>query len=416
MTIIDELLWRGLVKDATDLDAIQEMTRSPMTVYAGFDPTADSLHVGHLVPLLLLRRFQLFGHHSIALAGGATGMIGDPRPTTERQLLTADQVAHNVECIKQQLSMFLDFDGQNAAILVNNYDWTKPLSLIDFLRDYGKHFNLNYMLAKETIASRLATGISYTEFSYMILQSMDYLHLFNTYGCQLQIGGSDQWGNVTAGVELIRKVSGANSGAQAMTVPLITKADGTKFGKSEGGAIWLDPSRTSPYEFYQFWINTQDADVEKYLNIFTFLSQNEIQAIVQHHMEAPHLRVGQKTLAKEVTTLVHGEHRFLQAQRISEVLFSGDIASLSLEEIDMCFKDVKSEQTSEDMLLVDALILVGAAKSKREAREFIQGGSVLVNGEKVTDVESMVAKEHAFEQKATVIRRGKKLYFILRHA
>lgn len=415
MTIIQELLWRGLVKDTTDLEAIQEMTHQPITLYAGFDPTGDSLHVGHLVPLLLLRRFQLAGHHSIALAGGATGMIGDPRPTTERQLLTADQVKHNVECIKKQLSMFLDFEGVNPAKLVNNYDWTQNLSLIDFLRDYGKHFNLNYMLAKDTISSRLATGISYTEFSYMILQSMDYLHLFKEFGCKLQIGGSDQWGNVTAGVELIRKAEGANTGVQAMTVPLITKSDGTKFGKSEGGAIWLDPTRTSPYEFYQFWINTQDADVEKYLKIFTFLSQEDITTIVKEHLEAPHLRLGQRTLAKELTTLVHGEDRFLQAKKISEVLFSGDISSLTLEEIDMCFKDVKSEQTTEDILLIDVLILTGAAKSKREAREFISGGSVMVNGQKITDVEFLVTKENAFEQKATVLRRGKKLYFILRH-
>lgn len=416
MELLEELKWRGLVKDITSEEGLSKLLENPLTLYVGFDPTGDSLHVGHLVPLLMLRRFQLRGHHAIALAGGGTGMIGDPGGRkSERQLLSADQIAHNVECIKKQLSGFLDFEGNNPAKLLNNYDWLSKINLIDFLRDYGKNFSVNYMLAKDVVASRLEVGISYTEFSYMILQSIDFLTLKKEHNCCLQLGGSDQWGNLTAGCDMIKKIMGSDTQIEAMTLPLITKSDGTKFGKSEGHAIWLDPNKTSPYEFYQFWINVKDEEVGGYLKVFTFLTKEEIENILTKHQEAPHLRLAQKTLASEMTTIVHGKEASEEAINITKVLFSGEIQNLTIEQVKACFSGVVSVDTAEDLNILDALVNVKAASSKREAREFVNNGSILINGEKIQDLEFVVSKNNAFGNEATVIRRGKKNYYVIKH-
>ena len=416
MNLLEDLKWRGLVKDITNEENILELLKKPTTLYCGFDPTGDSLHVGHLVPLLLLRRFQLAGHHSIALAGGATGMVGDPSGrNSERPMLDVKEIENNVEAIKKQLSSFLDFNGKNPAKLMNNYDWFKDINILDFLRTYGKKFSVNYMLAKDVVASRLETGISFTEFSYMILQAIDFLTLKREYQCSLQIGGSDQWGNLTAGCDLVRKVLGTDSKVEAMTLPLITKSDGTKFGKSAGKAIWLDPKRTSPYDFYQFWINVADDEVGGYLKVFTFLSKEEILSIMEEHLKAPHLRLAQKTLACEMTKIVHDDKALDDAIKISEVLFSGNIKELSLEQVEMCFFGLDSVNVEGDINIVDALITVDAAKSKREAREFINGNSILINGEKVNDLDFVIKKEKAFGNRVTVIRRGKKKYSLINH-
>jgi len=416
MDILEDLKWRGLVKDLTNEENIKELLKEPITLYCGFDPTGDSLHVGHLVPLLLLRRFQLAGHHPIAVAGGATAMIGDPSGrSSERNMQTLEEIQDYLESIKKQLSAFLDFGGNNPAQLLNNYDWLSKINIIDYLRTYGKYFTVNYMLAKDVVASRLETGISFTEFSYMTLQSVDFLTLKRDYNCSLQIGGSDQWGNLTAGCDLIRKVLGNESKVEAMTLPLITKSDGTKFGKSAGNAVWLDPKRTSPYEFYQFWINVSDDEAANYLKVFTFLDKEEILEIMEEHEKAPHLRLAQKLLASEMTKIVHGEMALKDAKMITEVLFTGDIKDLTHEQVEMCFAGLESVEVDDSINIVDALIAVNAAKSKREAREFISGNSIAINGEKVTDVEFMVDKEVAFGNKVTVIRRGKKKYFLLRH-
>jgi len=416
MDILEDLKWRGLVKDLTNEENIKELLKEPITLYCGFDPTGDSLHVGHLVPLLLLRRFQLAGHYPIALAGGATAMIGDPSGrSSERSMQTLEEIQDYLELIKKQLSAFLDFGGNNPAQLLNNYDWLSKINIIDYLRTYGKYFTVNYMLAKDVVASRLETGISFTEFSYMTLQSVDFLTLKRDYNCSLQIGGSDQWGNLTAGCDLIRKVLGNESKVEAMTLPLITKSDGTKFGKSAGNAVWLDPKRTSPYEFYQFWINVSDGEAASYLKVFTFLDKEEILAILEEHEKAPHLRLAQKLLASEMTKIVHGEMAVEDAKMITEVLFTGDIKDLTHEQVEKCFAGLENVEVDESINIVDALIVVNAAKSKREAREFISGNSISINGEKVTDVEFMIDKEVAFGNKVTVIRRGKKKYFLLRH-
>ena len=307
MNFIEELQWRGLVKDCTDKDGLGEQLKNPTTIYCGFDPTADSLHVGHLQQILLLRRYQLQGHQPIALCGGFTGMIGDPRPTTERKLLTHEEVLHNAECIREQLAKFLSFEGSNAAIMENNNNWLGEMNLLAFLRDYGKLFNISYMLQKDTIKKRLDSGISYTEFSYTILQSIDWYNLFKKYNCQIQIGGSDQWGNLTSGMELIRKMEGDNAKVFGITSPLITKSDGSKFGKSEGKNIWLDPTRTNAYEFYQFWLNTPDADIVDYLKRLSFHTPEEIMGYEESLKSAPEKREGQKALAAELTELVHGK-------------------------------------------------------------------------------------------------------------
>jgi tyrosyl-tRNA synthetase len=374
------------------------------------------MHIGHLLPFLTLRRFQNHGHRPIVLVGGATGLIGDPKATEERSLQTIEMVEHNVQALTSQLKSIFDFEGKNGAIMVNNYDWTKSLDVITFLRDYGKHIGINYMLAKDTIATRLETGISFTEFTYTILQGMDFKHLFENHQCRLQIGGSDQWGNITTGLELIRKMMPEGSKAFGMTIPLVTKADGTKFGKTESGAVWLDPEKTTPYEFYQFWINSADADVVKYLKFFTFLSREEIEALEVSVQDEPHLRKAQKALAEEMTRLIHGEAALEQAIKITDALFSGDVKKLSAAEIKQGFKDVPTfEHTSgEEMGLVDLLVTAGISPSKRQAREDVTNGAVSLNGEKVTETDYVLTEKDQIEGQFTIIRRGKKKYHLIK--
>ncbi len=414
MGILQELSWRGLVHQVTDMEGLEKQLANPTTLYVGFDPTADSLHIGSLLPILTLRRFQLAGHHPIALVGGATGLIGDPSgKANERTLNDRETVEQWSQRIREQLERFLDFDNvPNPAVIVNNYDWTHSLDVITFLRDIGKNFSLNYMLAKESVEARLERGISFTEFSYMILQAHDFWNLFKTRGCRLEIGGSDQWGNITAGLELVRKLSGEE--VYGLTMPLVTKADGTKFGKTEGGAIWLDRNKTTPYQFYQFWLNADDRDVIQYLKYFTFLSQDDI-ADLAHKVETnPGAREAQRTLAREVTSLVHGKADADRAEQISKALFSGDIRDLSKEEIAMVFQDVPSTvlAKSAELLLVDLLIQVGACSSKRQAREDIVNGAVSLNGVRCTDVEKVVGVEDRIDGEYVVLRRGKKKYFL----
>lgn len=416
---LKDLQWRGLINDCTDFDALDELVeKGNITLYCGFDPTADSLHIGHLLMILILKRFQLAGHKPLALVGGATGLIGDPSGrSVERPDSNLETVEKWSNSIKGQLSQFLDFNETeaNGAEIVNNYDWTSNVSMLDFLRDVGKYFNVNYILAKDLVCSRLDKGMTFTEFSYTILQGMDFKHLYETKKCVLQIGGSDQWGNITSGLELIRKQLGHEEKAVGLTMPLVTKADGTKFGKTAGGAVWLDRKKTSPYELYQFLINTADEDVVKFLKYFTFLTKEEIEAVEAEFKEAPHLRHGQKVLAREVVTLVHGVEAYEQALKITEALFSGNLAGLTAEEIEVGFKDVPSVELAEDLNLVDALVFAKAASSKRESREFINNNSILINGEKVNNLEFIVSKENAIGSKFTVIRRGKKKYFLIKH-
>ena len=412
MEFIEELKWRGLVKDVTDLDGLVETLKTPTTVYCGFDPTADSLHVGHLQQIILLRRYQNAGHTPIALCGGFTGMIGDPRPTTERKLLTHEEVLHNAECIRHQLAMFLKFEGDNSAIMENNNNWLGEMSLLDYLRDYGKLFNIAYMLQKDTIKKRLDSGLSYTEFSYTILQAMDFLKLYQKYGCKIQIGGSDQWGNLTSGMELIRKVEGDQAKVWGVTSPLITKSDGSKFGKSEGKNIWLDPDRTNAYEFYQFWLNTPDNDIVDYLKRLSLRSPEEIMELEKKTAEAPQLREAQKALAEELTLLVHGEEGLAKAQRITETFFHGDIMSLSPQEIKEGLSDAIRTQIEDGTPLIDALVAASICKSKGDARRLIQQGSISVNGEKKSAIDFVMTKEDALNNEFSIVRKGKKNWYL----
>ncbi|MCB7071699.1 tyrosine--tRNA ligase [Caldifermentibacillus hisashii] len=416
MDLLEDLQYRGLINQITDEEGLKKLlAEESVKLYCGFDPTADSLHIGHLLPILILRRFQLAGHQPIALVGGATGLIGDPSGKKAERTLNAKETVENwVESIKGQLSRFLDFDSkENPATMANNYDWTGKMDVITFLRDVGKNFGLNYMLAKDTVQSRLETGISFTEFSYMILQSLDFLKLYETENCRLQIGGSDQWGNITAGLELIRKTH-EEAKAFGLTVPLVTKADGTKFGKTEGNAVWLDPEKTTPYEFYQFWINTDDRDVVNYLKYFTFLSHEEIEELAKATAEQPEKRLAQKALAEDVTKLVHGEAALKQAIRISKALFSGNIKELNGAEIEQGFKDVPSfTNTEAEANLVDLLVAAKISPSKRQAREDIQNGAIYINGDRVTDVQYVLGDSDKIEGKFTIIRRGKKKYYLI---
>jgi tyrosyl-tRNA synthetase len=415
MQLLEDLTYRGLVYQITDQEKLnQRLEQGPIVLYCGFDPTADSLHIGHLLPILTLRRFQQAGHQPIALVGGGTGLIGDPSgKATERTLNTQETVEGYSARIRTQLSRFLDFDrSENPAQIANNYNWLGQLDLISFLRDIGKHFPLNYMLAKESVSSRLEKGISFTEFSYMILQSYDFLELHRRFGCELQVGGSDQWGNITAGTELIRKTGSKSDDLYGLTIPLVTKSDGTKFGKTEGGAVWLDAAKTSPYLFYQFWLNTDDADVVKYLKYFTFFSKEEIEVLAETVQTAPEKRQAQRALAEDITRLVHGEEALQRAQNISSALFQGKVSSLTAAEIAEGFQDVPSASVTADLPLVDVLIHVGAAKSKREAREFMQNGAVTVNDERITDISTIVQTLPAIGEKYFIIRRGKKKYFL----
>jgi len=417
MNLLEDLQWRGIIYQQTDEEGLEEQLAKGMTsLYCGVDPTADSMHIGHLLPFLTLRRFQNAGHRPIVLVGGATGLIGDPSgKSEERKLQTLDIIGHNVKCLQAQLERIFDFDGTNGAVMVNNYDWAGKMDIVTFLRDYGKHIGVNYMLAKDTIANRLETGISFTEFTYTILQALDFLHLYEHHDCKLQIGGSDQWGNITTGLELIRKNMPEGAKAYGLTIPLVTKADGTKFGKTESGAVWLDPEKTTPYEFYQFWINTADADVIKYLKFFTFLSKEEIEGLEKSVQEEAHLRKAQKTLAEEMTKLIHGEAALEQAQKITAALFSGDIKNLTAEEIKQGFKDVPTyEHTEGEALLVDLLVAAGIVSSKRQAREDITNGAVYINGERKQELDYVLAAEDRIEGQFTVIRRGKKKYYLIK--
>jgi tyrosyl-tRNA synthetase len=417
MNILKDLEFRGLLHQMTDAEGLEKLLETEsVKLYCGFDPTGDSLHIGHLLPILMLKRFQLAGHKPIALVGGATGMIGDPSgKKEERTLNTVETVKYYSESIKKQLVPFLDFEGENAAVMANNYDWTGELDIITFLRDIGKHFGLNYMLAKDSVASRLENGISFTEFTYMILQSYDFYRLYKDQGCRLQIGGSDQWGNITAGLEFIRK-NEENAKAFGLTVPLVTKSDGTKFGKTEGGAVWLDAEKTTPYEFYQFWFNVDDKDVVNYLKIFTFLSHEEIIGLEKQFNENPGGRVAQKALASEMTKIVHSEAALAQALKITEALFSGSVSELTADEIKQGFKDMPSFEVSEEEIsLVDLLVNAGIVTSKRQAREDITNGAVYVNGERLQDITKVLTKEDRIEGQFTIIRRGKKKYTLIKY-
>ncbi|MGP4067457.1 tyrosine--tRNA ligase [Halobacillus sp. B29] len=420
MELLKDLQQRGLINQITDEDGLaSHLNEKQVTLYCGFDPTGASLHIGHLLPILMLKRFQQAGHRPIALVGGGTGMIGDPSGrSSERQLNEASVVHEYSEKIKGQLAKILNFDeGENAAAARNNFEWLSEMTIIDFLRDTGKHFGVNYMLSKESVESRIEQGISFTEFSYMILQSLDFQKLNQKENCTLQIGGSDQWGNITAGLELIRRARGEEEvEAYGLTMPLITKADGSKFGKTAGGAIWLDPEATSPYEFYQFWINADDRDVIKFLKYFTFLGMDEIAALEKEVQEQPEKRVAQRRLAEEMTKLVHDEEALAQAQRITEALFSGDIKSLSGKEIEQGFKDVPAFSSSEKApQLVQLLVDAGISSSKRQAREDIKNGAVYINGERNQEVNHQINEENRIEDRFTIIRRGKKKYFLVRY-
>lgn len=421
MHILDELKQRGLINQVTDEDGLKKhLEENQVSLYCGFDPTADSLHIGHLLPILMLKRFQMAGHRPIALVGGGTGMIGDPSGRNEeRQLNDASIVQQWTEDIKGQLSKLIDFDDEKkGAVAVNNFDWLSKMSVIDLLRDYGKHFSVNYILAKESVEARIRQGISYTEFTYMILQSLDFQRLYQLENCTLQIGGSDQWGNITAGLELIRRTTeeGEEAKAFGLTVPLITKADGTKFGKTAGGAVWLDADKTSPYEFYQFWINADDRDVVKFLKSFTFLSLEEIAELEKEVQERPEQRKAQQRLAEEMTKLVHSEEALQQAIRISKALFEGDIKALNAKEIEQSFKDVPSYELDENSIgLVDLLVASKISSSKRQAREDITNGAIYINGERQQDTAYEVNDEDKLDGMFTIIRRGKKKYFLIRH-
>ncbi|HFQ5842994.1 TPA: tyrosine--tRNA ligase [Staphylococcus aureus] len=415
--LIEDLKWRGLIYQLTDEQGIEDLlNKEQVTLYCGADPTADSLHIGHLLPFLTLRRFQEHGHRPIVLIGGGTGMIGDPSGKSEERVLqTEEQVDKNIEGISKQMHNIFEFGTDHGAVLVNNRDWLGQISLISFLRDYGKHVGVNYMLGKDSIQSRLEHGISYTEFTYTILQAIDFGHLNRELNCKIQVGGSDQWGNITSGIELMRRMYGQTD-AYGLTIPLVTKSDGKKFGKSESGAVWLDAEKTSPYEFYQFWINQSDEDVIKFLKYFTFLGKEEIDRLEQSKNEAPHLREAQKTLAEEVTKFIHGEDALNDAIRISQALFSGDLKSLSAKELKDGFKDVPQVTLSNDTTnIVEVLIETGISPSKRQAREDVNNGAIYINGERQQDVNYALAPEDKIDGEFTIIRRGKKKYFMVNY-
>ncbi len=414
MKVLEDLAFRGQLYQVTDQDDLnQTLAAGPTVLYAGFDPTADSLTIGNLVTILLLRRFQLAGHRPIALVGGGTGLIGDPSgKAQERSLNTADIVEEWSTGIRTQIEPFLDFDGPSGARMMNNYDWLGGLGAIELMRDVGKHFPVPFMLAKDSVNSRLDSGISYTEFSYMILQSYDFLQLYRRENCQLQVGGSDQWGNITAGSELIRRADGGR--AFGLTCPLVTNADGTKFGKTEKGAVWLSADRTSPYEFYQFWIGTDDQSVVEYLKTFTFLSHDEIRDLETSVKEDPGKRLAQRALAESVTELVHGKEAAEKAERISRALFQGELAELKEDEIEQAFHGVPTHAMGEvESGLIDLLVAASVSSSKRQARQDISSGAIYLNGERCTDLEHMVRKADGLHGRYVVIRRGKSKYTLV---
>lgn len=421
MSLFEELTWRGFVHQVTHPELGQVLEQKKLTLYAGFDPSAESLHIGSLLPIMGLAHFQRAGHRPIALVGGGTGLIGDPSgKTSERTLLTKEQVEVNVAGIRGQLERFLSFEGEHAAVMANNADWLCALSLVDFLRDIGKHFSVNVMLARESVRARLEDrdhGISYTEFSYSLLQAYDFLHLHEKQGCTLQIGGSDQWGNIVAGMDLTRRLCQAET--FGLTFPLVTKSDGSKFGKSEGGNIWLDARRTSPYKFYQFWINQPDTDVGRFLRFFTFLDRATIEGIEAEHAQAPERRVAQRRLADEVTRLVHGEEALQNAVRASQAMFGGELSGLDEETLLDVFSEVPSvtlpqAELTSDKALVDVLVAAGVFASKGEARRLIQNGGCNLNGNRVTSDAEKLSPASVLTGNIAVLRKGKKDYTLLR--
>lgn len=404
MTLFEDLKWRGLVKDISSPELEKKLNEEKLTFYIGTDPTADSMHIGHFSSFLIATRLAKAGHKPILLVGGATGLIGDPKPSNERPMITKEEVEHNVEGLTKQAKEIFGFE------VVNNYDWIKEINTIDFLRDYGKYINVNYMLDKDIINRRLETGITFCEFAYTILQGLDFLVLNKTKGVTLEVAGSDQWGNITTGIELARKKD--NIELYGMTMPLVLDSNGVKFGKTEGNALWLDKNKTSSYELYQYLINSDDNCVIDYLKKLTFLSKEKIEEIEKKHIEKPEERLAQKALAHEVITFLHGEEEFNKAVKISEALFSGNIKELKLDEIEQAFKDIPSFDIEEEINLVDFLVNNGIASSKREAREFINAGSISINGDKIQDENIIISKDMAIEGKAIVVRRGKKKYYM----
>ncbi len=404
MNCFEDLEYRGLIKDISSPELKNKLNNEKLTFYIGTDPTADSMHIGHFSSFLIATRLAKYGHKPILLVGGATGLIGDPKPSVERQMITREQVQHNVEGLTKQAKEIFGFE------VVNNYDWIKNINTIDFIRDYGIYINVNYMLDKDIIARRLDSGITFCEFAYTILQGLDFLHLYHDKGCTLEVAGSDQWGNSTTGIELARKKDDVE--LFGLTMPLVLDSNGVKFGKSEGNALWLDKTKTSSYELYQYLINSDDNCVIDYLKKLTFLSKEEIEEIEAKHKEQPELRLAQKTLAKEVISFLHGEEEYDKALRISEALFSGNIKELSLDEIKNGFKDVPTFEINEELSLIDLLVNNNIASSKREAREFISAGSITINGDKYSDENEIIGKDKAIENKVLVIRRGKKKYFM----
>ena len=404
MKLYDELVWRGLINDISSPELEKKLNEGGLTFYIGTDPTGDSLHIGHYSSFLVAKRLKEAGHNPILLVGGATGLIGDPKPNAERAMITKEQLEYNYKKLRKQVEDIFGFE------VVNNYDWSKDINFIDYLRDYGKFFNINYMLSKETVKRRLDIGITYTEFSYMIMQSLDFLWLFENKGCTLQIGGQDQWGNITSGIELIRKKTGKE--AYGFTMPLITKADGTKFGKSEGKAIWLDREKTSPYEWYQFLINSEDEKVIEYLKKLTFLSREEIESLEASLKENTELRLPHKALAREVITFLFGSEDYDEALKISEALFSGNIKSLTEKELASALSNIEPFEVDSDINIVDLLVEGKVASSKREAREFVTNGSITINEQKFTDVNQVITKKDSLFDKFLVIRRGKKKYYL----
>lgn len=409
MKLFDELKWRGLVDNITSEELIDKINEGGLTFYIGIDPTADSLHIGHYSSVIAMtKRLLDAGHHPIIIAGGGTGLIGDPKPNLERPMISKEAVLNNIEGIKKQLDKILGTDIK----IINNADWLLQMNAIDFLRDYGKHFNINYMLSKDTVKRRLDLGITYTEFSYMILQSIDFLKLYEKYGVTLQIGGQDQWGNITSGLELIRKIHGIDTKCYGMTMPLITRADGTKFGKSESGkSVWLDATKTSPYEMYQFFVNTEDSKVIEYLKKLTFLNPTQIDELERSLKEHPEQRLAQKALAESIITFVHSKEDYEEAIKITEALFNNEIKKLNAKQIAEAFQDFDIKKIEIGESLVDLLIRLGASQSKREAREFITNGAITINGEKYTDVLTTI-NDDMFIYNYLIIKRGKKNYYI----
>lgn len=407
MTLFEELKWRGLIDNVTSPDLEEKLNQGGMTFYIGTDPTADSMHIGHFSSLLTAKRLADHGHHPLMLVGGATGFIGDPKASGERNMLTKETLEHNFHALHEQIERVFGFE------MVNNLDWTKDITVIDFLRDYGKYFNVNYMINKETVKRRLESGISYTEFSYMILQSLDFLHLYEEKNCTLQIGGQDQWGNITSGLELIRKKHGNDVECYGLTMPLITKADGTKFGKSESGTVWLDAKKTSPYEMYQFLVNSEDAKVIEYLKRFTFLDKEEIDRLEECVAQEPHLREAQKALAREVVTFLHGSAAYETALKITNALFKGNIRDLNVDEQRDALNSMEKRSLQEPMDLASMLVTTKIASSKREAREWIKSGSIQINGERVKEETLMIDPSHVLVDDMILVKRGKRNYYVV---